>query len=86
MNRPTTSTAIPARALKLEALANISASFVDRSELVKFELDVLRQFLAFPSKFRGLGVRLRADGHVLAGGRHGTGDETRPARIIETPG
>src|SRR2546421_12657444 len=27
MNRPTTSTAIPTRALKLEALANISASF-----------------------------------------------------------
>ena len=27
MNRPTTSTAIPTRALKFEALANISASF-----------------------------------------------------------
>ena len=31
---------------------------VDRRELIKFELDVLRQFLAFPGEFRGLGIRL----------------------------
>ena len=60
MNRPTTSTAIPARVLKLEALANISASF---------------ELFCLASGLEALGEMMDHDAQAICGPRHARGRE-----------
>jgi hypothetical protein len=55
-----------------------TALLVDVGELVLFGLRLCRQLVALPREIRLLGVGLRADRHVFAGGhRQRAGDETR---------
>ena len=63
MNRPTTFTAIPTRALKIEALANISASF---------------ELFCLASGMEALGEMMDHDVRVICGPRHArVGDRGR---------
>ena len=71
MNRPTTSTAIPARALKLEALANISASF---------------ELFCLASGMEALGEMMDHDAQAICGPRHARGHERQAHRWGKTKG
>ena len=71
MNRPTTSTAIPARALKLEALANISASF---------------EVFCLASGMEALGEMMDHDAQAICGPRHARGHERQAHRWGKTKG
>src|SRR5271169_136436 len=71
MNRPTTFTAIPTRALKIEALANISASF---------------ELFCLASGMEALGEMMDHDVRVICGPRHARGHERRGHRWGKTRG
>ena len=71
MNRPTTSTAIPARALKLEALADISASF---------------EVFCLASGMEALGEMMDHDAQAICGPRHARGHERQAHRWGKTKG
>ena len=66
MNRPTTSTAIPTRALKFEALANISASF---------------ELFCLASGMEALGEMMDHDARAICGPRHARGHDRRAISI-----
>jgi hypothetical protein len=54
---------------------------VDFGKLIKLKLGILAQLLAFAREVRLLGVGLRPDGHILAGGhRHGASHQSCDAR------
>ena len=54
---------------------------VDLGKLIKLELGILAQLLAFAREIGLLGVGLRADGHILAGShRHSAGHQSRDPR------
>src|SRR5450756_2886830 len=65
MNKLTTSTAIPTRALKLEALSNISASF---------------ELLCLACGMEALGEMMDQDAQVICGPRHARGHFRRAHR------
>src|ERR1700720_292376 len=71
MNRPTTFTAIPTRALKIEALANISASF---------------ELFCLASGMEALGEMMDHDVRVICGPRHARGHDRRGHRWGKTRG
>ena len=71
MNRPTTSTAIPTRALKIEALANISASF---------------ELFCLASGMEALGEMMDHDARAICGPRHARGHDRRAHRWGKTRG
>ena len=71
MNRPTTSTAIPTRALKLEALANISASF---------------ELFCLASGVEALAEMMDRDAQAACGPRHARGRDRRAHRWGKTKG
>src|SRR5207344_2607462 len=71
MNRPTTSTAIPTRALKFEALANISASF---------------EVFCLASGMEALGEMMDHDAQAICGPRHARGHERQAHRWGKTKG
>jgi len=71
MNRPTTSTAIPTRALKFEALANISASF---------------KLFCLASGMEALGEMMNHDARAICGPRHARGHDRRAHRWGKTRG
>src|ERR1700692_4002217 len=71
MNRSTTSTAIPTRALKFEALANISASF---------------ELFCLASGMEALGEMMDHDARAICGPRHARGHDRRAHRWGETRG
>ena len=71
MNRPTTSTAIPTRALKFEALANISASF---------------ELFCLASGIEALGEMMDHDARAICGPRHARGHDRRAHRWGKTRG
>src|SRR6202049_3406350 len=71
MNKLTTSTAIPTRALKLEALANISASF---------------ELFCLASGMEALGEMMDHDVRVICGPRHARGHDRRGHRWGKTRG
>ena len=71
MNRPTTSTAIPTRALKFEALANISASF---------------ELFCLASGMEALGEMMDHDARAICGPRHARGHDRRAHRWGKTRG
>ena len=71
MNRPTTSTAIPARALKLEALANMSASF---------------ELFCLASGMKALGEMMDHDAQAICGPRHARGADRQAQRWGKTKG
>jgi hypothetical protein len=58
MNRPTTSTAVPTRALKLEALSNMSESF---------------ELFCRASGMEALGEMMDHDAQAVCGPRHARG-------------
>ena len=71
MNRPTTSTAIPTRALKFEALANMSASF---------------ELFCLASGMEALGEMMDHDARAICGPRHARGHDRRAHRWGKTRG
>ena len=71
MNKLTTSTAIPTRAVKLEALSNISASF---------------ELLCLASGLEALGAMMDHDAHAICGPRHARGRERQAHRWGKTKG
>src|SRR5260370_401470 len=71
MNRPTTSTAIPTRALRLEALANISASF---------------EVFCLGYGMEELAEMMDHDAQAACGPRHARGHDTRAHRWGKTRG
>ena len=71
MNRPTTSTAIPTRALKFEALANISASF---------------ELFCLASGMEALGEMMDHDARAICGPRHARSHDRRAHRWGKTRG
>ena len=71
MNRSTTSTAIPTRALKFEALANISASF---------------ELFCLASGMEALGEMMDHDARAICGPRHARGHDRRAHRWGKTRG
>ena len=71
MNRPTTSTAIPTRALKLEALANMSASF---------------ELFCLASGMEALGEMMDHDAQAICGPRHARGADRQAHRWGKTKG
>ena len=71
MNRPTTSTAIPTRALKLEALANISASF---------------EVFCLASGMEALAEMMDHDAQAACGPRHSRGHDRQAHRWGKTKG
>src|SRR5260370_32141207 len=71
MNRPTTSTAIPTRALRLEALANISASF---------------EVFCLASGMEALAEMMDHDAQAACGPRHSRGHDRRAHRWGQTKG
>src|ERR1700720_4870852 len=71
MNRPTTSTAIPTRALKFEALANMSASF---------------ELFCLASGMEALGEMMDHDARAICGPRHARGHDRRGHRWGKTRG
>jgi transposase-like protein len=71
MNRPTTSTAIPTRALKLEALSNISASF---------------EVFCLASGLEALVEMMDHDTQAVCGPRHARGDDRQAYRWGKTKG
>src|SRR3954464_8596004 len=71
MNRLPTATAIPTRALKLEALSNISASF---------------ELFCLASGIEALGEMMDHDAQAICGPRHGRGDARRGPRWGKTKG
>src|ERR1019366_7559727 len=71
MKRPTTSTAIPTRALKLEALANISASF---------------ELFCLASGMEALADMMDDDAQAVCGPRHARGHDRRAHRWGKTKG
>ena len=71
MNRPTTSTAIPTRALKLEALSSISASF---------------ELFCLASGMEALGEMMDHDAQAICGPRHARGHERHAHRWGKTKG
>src|ERR1700731_3953560 len=71
MNRSTTSTAIPTRALKFEALANISASF---------------ELFCLASGMEALGEMMNHDTRAICGPRHARGHDRRAPRWGKTRG
>jgi hypothetical protein len=71
MNRPTTSTAIPTRALKLEALSNISASF---------------EVFCLTSGMEALVEMMDHDTQAVCGPRHARGDDRQAHRWGKTKG
>jgi hypothetical protein len=71
MNRPTTSTAIPTRALKLEALSNISASF---------------EVFCLASGMEALVEMMDHDTQAVCGPRHARGDDRQAHRWGKTKG
>src|ERR1700680_1088203 len=71
MNRSTTSTAIPTRALKFEALANISASF---------------ELFCLASGMEALGEMMDHDAQAICGPRHARGHNRRAHRWGKTKG
>src|SRR3989442_3141014 len=71
MNKLTTSTAIPTRALKLEALSKISASF---------------ELFCLASGMEALGEMMDRDAQAICGPRHARGRDRRAHRWGETKG
>jgi hypothetical protein len=71
MNKLTTSTAIPTRTLKLEALSNISASF---------------ELFCLASGMEALGEMMDQDAQAICGPRHARGDGRRAHRWGKTKG
>ena len=71
MNRLITSTAIPARELKIEALASISASF---------------ERLCLAAGLEALGEMMEADAQTACGPRHGRGKDRTAHRWGKTKG
>jgi len=71
MNRLTTSTAIPTRALKLEALANICGSF---------------EVFCLASGMEALAEMMDHDAQVVCGPRHARGDDRQAHRWGKTKG
>ncbi len=71
MNKLTTSTALPTRALKLEALANLSASF---------------ELLCLASGMEALGEMMDHDAQAICGPRHARGHIRRAHRWGKTKG
>ena len=71
MNKPTTSTAIPTRALKLEALSKISASF---------------ELFCLASGMEALGEMMDRDAQAICGPRHARGLDRRAHRWGKTKG
>src|SRR6516164_7941958 len=71
MNKPTTSTAVPPRALKLEAMANISASF---------------ELFCLASGTEALGEMMDRDAQAICGPRHARGHTRRAHRWGKTNG
>jgi hypothetical protein len=69
MNKRTTSTAIPTRALKLEALSKISASF---------------ELFCLASGMEALGEMMDRDAQVICGPRHARGCDRRAHRWGKT--
>ena len=65
MNRPTTCTAIPTRALKFEALANMSASF---------------ELFCLASGMEAFGEMMDHDARAICGPRHARGHDRRAHR------
>ena len=65
MNKSTTSTAIPTRALKLQALSNISASF---------------ELFCLASGMEALGEMMDHDAHAICGPHHARGHFRRAHR------
>src|SRR2546430_16134517 len=71
MNKLTTSTALPTRALKLEALSKISASF---------------ELFCLASGMEALGEMMDRDAQAICGPRHARGRDRRAHRWGETKG
>src|ERR1019366_7647749 len=71
MKRPTTSTAMPTRALKLEALANISASF---------------ELFCLASGMEALADMMDHDAQAVCGPRHARGHDRQAHRWGKTKG
>src|SRR2546430_2932228 len=71
MNKPTTSTSIPTRALKLEALSKISVSF---------------ELFCLASGMEALGEMMDRDAQAICGPRHARGRDRRAHRWGETKG
>src|SRR2546425_13271623 len=71
MNKLTTSTAIPTRALKLEALSKISASF---------------ELFCLASGMEALGEMMDRDAQAICGPRHARGRDRRAHPWGETKG
>jgi putative transposase len=71
MNKLTTSTAIPTRELKLEALSNISASF---------------ELFCLASGMEALGEMMDHDAQAICGPRHARGHERQAHRWGKTKG
>src|SRR5260370_42008233 len=71
MNELTTSTAIPTRALKLEALSKMSASF---------------ELFCLASGMEALGKMMDRDAQIICGPRHARGRDRRARRWGETKG
>jgi putative transposase len=71
MNKLTTSTAIPTRALKLEALSKISASF---------------ELFCLASGMEALGEMMDSDAQPICGARHARGRDRRAHRWGKTKG
>src|SRR2546430_12140665 len=71
MNKLTTSTALPTRALKLEALSKISASF---------------ELFCLASGMEALGEMMDRDAQAICGPRHARGRDRRAAPWGETKG
>ena len=71
MNRPTTSTAVPTSALKLEALSNMSESF---------------ELFCLASGMEALGEMMDHDAQAVCGPRHARGDDRQAHRWGKTKG
>jgi putative transposase len=71
MNRLTTSTVVPTRALKLEALSNMSGSF---------------ELFCLASGMEALGEMMDHDAQAICGPRHARGDDRRAHRWGKTKG
>src|SRR5256886_14977181 len=71
MNKPTTSTSIPTRALKLEALSKISVSF---------------ELFCLASGMEALGEMMDRDAQAICGPRHARGRDRRAPRWGEKKG
>jgi hypothetical protein len=58
-----------------------TALYVDLGKLIQFKRGIVAQLFAFAREIRPFCVRLRTDGHILAGGhRHGAGNQSRNTR------